>query len=156
MSEPSEESPGNRYLPRVKWRETTFYETYKSQISILVEGLKLLGLANGGAAVALITMAGSAVIKCTNSPSITSAVELFAYGLAAVIVAFFTSYLSQMGFLKYLDTEKESWKYFHITFFIVATFAVIASVALFVLGAVDASTTFTSFKCAEVASAKGT
>ena len=147
MDNPKTVILGNRFLPREEWREQAFYETYKSQIALLNDGLKLLGLANGGAAVALMTLIGASVTRCSKVPNMTDPIGAFSYGLVAVIVAYFLSYLSQVGFLKYLDTERNLFKLLHIIYFSLGTFAVAAAVATFVLGVTGAVQGFAAFKC---------
>lgn len=142
---PDDDAGGSRYLPPTKWQEITFYETYKSQITLVVEGLKLLVIANGGAAVALLTLLGSLAGRCTTLPSMTLQIGLFALGLVISIVGFFTSYVAQMTFLKWLATKSLSWKRGHVSAFVGSVVSISLSVILFSVAAVWAASEFQTF-----------
>ena len=71
-------------------------ETYKSLISISVEGMKLLALLNGGAAVAILAYLGNALGKTTPIPDMRGAMAGYLSGLFLCGVAFFASYMTQL------------------------------------------------------------
>jgi hypothetical protein len=148
----SDDQPGSRYLPPKEWQEQTFHETYKSQIHLVIEGLKLLAIANGGAAVALLSLLGSLAGRCSSLPFMTWQIGLFALGLVFCVLGFFASYLAQMAFLKWLATKDESWKTTHVSAFFAAAVAILFSVAIFFGASISAAKAFQAFapKCATI------
>jgi hypothetical protein len=131
MDNESDEGVGTSYMPPENWRRETFIETYKSQIAIVIEGLKLLALANGGAAVALLTYLGSDAVAKNGAPNLVQPMSSFVWGLVACMGGFFASYLSQMFFLKLIATKVKARRVGHFLFFIVAASAIVYSLWCF-------------------------
>ncbi len=71
-------------------------ETYKSLITISVEGFKFCALANGGAAVAILAYLGNAIGKGHILPDMRLAMAGFLLGLVACGVAVCLSYITQL------------------------------------------------------------
>jgi uncharacterized membrane protein YidH (DUF202 family) len=71
-------------------------ETYKSLIHISVEGMKLIAVLNGGAAVALLAYLGSVASKGSAVPDMRWPMALFIFGLLLCGLAFLFSYLTQL------------------------------------------------------------
>lgn len=71
-------------------------ETYKSLISISVEGLKTLQLINGGAVVALLAYLGQVSNRAQLAGRVGCPLILFVLGLTAGTAAFVTSYETQL------------------------------------------------------------
>lgn len=72
-------------------------ETYKALITISVEALKLLALANGGAAVAVLTYLGNLAGKPgAHLPDLKPTLLWYSGGLFATIFAFVIAYVSQL------------------------------------------------------------
>lgn len=71
-------------------------ETYKSLITISVEGFKFCALANGGAAVAILAYLGNAIGKGRILPDMRFAMTGFLLGLVACGVAVCLSYITQL------------------------------------------------------------
>lgn len=71
-------------------------ETYKSLITLSVEGFKFSALANGGAAVALLAYLGNVAGKGADVPDMRFAMAAFLAGLTACGVAMLCAYLTQL------------------------------------------------------------
>jgi hypothetical protein len=73
-------------------------ETYKSLITISVEALKMVALINGGAAVALLAYLGNLTSHSggRRPPNMTWALMCFAIGLFFTVLAFISSYFTQL------------------------------------------------------------
>jgi hypothetical protein len=80
---------------QTQWHLT---ETYKGLITLSVEGLKMLALVNGGAAVAILAYLGSIASHPTTAPvpHIRSALICYSLGLLLTVLAFITAYLTQL------------------------------------------------------------
>ena len=77
--------------------ETAHYtETYKSLITLSVEGFKFCALANGGAAVALRAYLSNIAGKGATAPDIRVSMAWFLAGLALCGLAMFLAYLTQL------------------------------------------------------------
>jgi hypothetical protein len=70
-------------------------ETFKSLVQISLEGLKLLALFNGGAAVALLAYMGNIAGKSLPVPNMRLPMACYVAGLIACGLAFLASYLTQ-------------------------------------------------------------
>lgn len=140
MSEGDER--GEQYLPRKSWRAVAFHETYKSQVSLVQDAFKLLGLANGGAAVTLVTLIGAKEGGFAGSTNLTYAIASFCSGLVATIGSYFFGYFTRMVFLKYLDTEERRFLRIHIGSFFIASFLIFLGTIFFVSGVVFAGSAF--------------
>jgi hypothetical protein len=71
-------------------------ESYKSLISISVEGFKFLALLNGGAAVAVLAYLGNCVAKGCRPPDMRIPLGLFLAGLFLCGLTFLASYQTQL------------------------------------------------------------
>jgi hypothetical protein len=71
-------------------------ETFKSLIQISLEGLKLIALFNGGAAVALLAYLGNVAEKSATPPDMFLPMVGYAGGLLFCGLAFASSYLTQL------------------------------------------------------------
>src|SRR5574341_572110 len=71
-------------------------ETFKSLIQISVEGLKLLALLNGGAAVALLAYLGNVAGKGLSPADMRLPMACYLVGLLLCGLAFAASYLTQL------------------------------------------------------------
>ena len=71
-------------------------ESYKSLISISIQGMKFLALLNGGAAVALLAYLGNALGKSTPVPDMRYAMGSYLLGLICCGAAFYASYMTQL------------------------------------------------------------
>ena len=74
-------------------------ETYKSLITLSIEGFKFAALANGGAAVALLAYLGNVAGKGASAPDMRCAMAAFLAGLAACGLAMLFAYLTQLKLL---------------------------------------------------------
>jgi hypothetical protein len=81
-------------------------ETYKSLVQISVEGMKLLALLNGGAAVALLAYLGNVTAKTGSPPDMRVPMVFFLAGLLLSGLAFLGSYFTQLRL--YEDSVNES------------------------------------------------
>jgi hypothetical protein len=82
--------------PASEWHLT---ETYKGLITLSVEALKMLALANGGAAVGVLTYLGNLASHSPTSvrlPEIRPALLCYSAGLVATVLAFIAAYLTQL------------------------------------------------------------
>jgi hypothetical protein len=72
-------------------------ETYKSMLSISVEGMKALLLINGGAVVFLLTFSGNSKIGKDLAPHAGTSVGAFVFGVVFGILTFAFSYATQFA-----------------------------------------------------------
>lgn len=118
-----------------------FNETYKSLITLSVEGFKFCALANGGAAVALLAYLGNVASKGGATPDMRYAMAGFLVGLAACGFAIFFAYLTQLCLLN--ETAERSSGWFPHTWHLRASIALVfVSLASFSLGAWSAVVAF--------------
>lgn len=111
-------------------------ETYKSMISISVEGFKILALLNGGAAAGILA-AFDKVRASVDAHSLKIAIVCFVVGLVSVGCAFMASYLTQNTLLEEsLGRRRESS---HMTFYRTAMGFCAASLVAFSTGALIAA-----------------
>ena len=87
--------------------EALALEIFKSQMVIVVEGLKIMAYANGGAVVALLALLGSLAGRCTTVPHVTRAILCFVAGLVTSIMSFFLSYFKFVIFYNRLKILKK-------------------------------------------------
>jgi len=73
-----------------------YTETYKSLITLSVEGFKFCALANGGAAVALLAYLGNIASKGASVPNMRLPMAWFLVGLGLCGLAMFLAYLTQL------------------------------------------------------------
>lgn len=81
----------------MNFKKTHAAETYKSLISISVEGLKSVLLLNGGSIVAILTYLGHASSGPQLAVRIKCSLIWFVVGLVTVGLAFVTSYFTQFA-----------------------------------------------------------
>ena len=81
-------------------------ETYKSLISISVEGFKYLALINGGAAVALLAFLGNLTKNGKPAPALHWPMLWFLIGLAACGAAMFFAYATQLKLLNEINRSR--------------------------------------------------
>jgi hypothetical protein len=74
-------------------------ETYKSLITLSIEGFKFAALANGGAAVAILAYLGNVVGKGGIAPDMRFPMAAFLTGLTFCGTAMFFAYLTQLKLL---------------------------------------------------------
>lgn len=83
-------------------QETQIAETYKSMITLSVEGFKFCALANGGAAVALLAFLGNVASKGASGPDMRAPMGAFLLGLVFCAIAVFFAYMTQFRLLREL------------------------------------------------------
>lgn len=111
-------------------------ETYKSMITISIEGFKFLALANGGAAIALLAYLGNIAGKSLATPNMQLPMFFFLTGIAICGAAMFVAYLTQYKLLneKNGDEEKnKKLKHNHLLHTAIVLFAL--SLIAFLIGA---------------------
>ena len=74
-------------------------ETYKSLITLSIEGFKFSALANGGAAVALLAYLGNIAGKGASAPDMRCPMAAFLAGLVSCGLAMLFAYLTQLKLL---------------------------------------------------------
>lgn len=74
-------------------------ETYKSLITLSIEGFKFCALANGGAAVALLAYLGNIASKAGAVPDMQCPMAAFLAGLTACGLSMMFAYLTQLKLL---------------------------------------------------------
>ena len=122
----------NFRLEEHKYRLNWKLETYKSLVTHSAEGFKFLSLANGGAAVALLTYLGSFGSKAIKAPNMSEPMLWFLIGLALAGAGWFFAYLTQFK-LYQADLAKSDDKR-HIFWWWFAVIAYAVSLALFAVG----------------------
>lgn len=116
-----------------KFTEDHKLETYKSMISISVEGFKMLALLNGGAAAGILA-AFDKVKGAIHPMYLKYGVICFVIGLVCVGLSFFGSYFTQFSLFDELMTAKKNGAHVKPLRFAMATCA--ASLVFFAIGAV--------------------
>ena len=72
-------------------------ETYKGLITLTVEALKLLGIVNGGGAIAVLMYLGNLLSHADNPPpDMRSTLIWYCLGLSSTMLAFVVAYISQL------------------------------------------------------------
>jgi hypothetical protein len=79
-------------------------ETYKSLITLSVEGFRYLALINGGAVVILLSYLGNTAKNEIHGPNLAIPILLFLGGLASCGVAMLFAYLTQLRLLNELES----------------------------------------------------
>lgn len=110
-------------------------ETFKSLISISMEGLKTLLLVNGGAVVAILAFLGQSTLGPSLAPHFWWPIAYFVSGLAFCTVAFIGSYLTQYSLYNEHFPERGYKGPKHQTCLWVTLILVLLSTSLFGLGA---------------------
>jgi hypothetical protein len=109
-------------------------ETYRSLITISIEGFRFAALANGGAAVALLAYLGTVAGKA-GAPDMRCPMKLFLGGLFACGVAVLCGYLTQ---LRLLDEGRRGLRPRHKWILAAGMLTYLASVVCFGFGAWEA------------------
>lgn len=118
-------------------------ETYKSLIQISVEGMKLLALLNGGAAVALLAYLGNLAGKSPSMPDMRCPMGFFLAGLVLCGFCFVTSYLTQLTlYNESLGGPTKRFYQRHKFWLPVAILSVIGSLLAFAFGSYSAVVRF--------------
>ena len=104
-------------------------ETYKSLVTLSIEGFKFSALINGGAAVALLAYLGNVSSKITSVPDMRWPMMAFLVGLALCGFAMLGAYLTQLKLLNEIGRSEKpvmhhSWLlWVAIGFFALSLFA---------------------------------
>lgn len=99
-------------------------ETYKSLITLSIEGFKFSALANGGSAVALLAYLGNIAGKTTTVPDMRCPMFAFLAGLAICGFALLFAYLTQLKLLNEIGrTEKFVFKHHWLLWSAIVLFA---------------------------------
>lgn len=121
-------------------------ETFKSLITLSIEGFRYLALVNGGAVVALLAYLGNVAKNGTPVPDLTSALTGFLVGLVACGIALFAAYLTQFFLLNDLLANKNQEEQRHKWMVGVAAVAFVVSLAAFCWGAREAVSAFSALE----------
>ena len=100
----------------MSYEEGHAIETFKSLITVSVEGLKTLLLINGGAIVAILAFLGQSQLGATLAPRLSLSVLLFVIGVVTGTLGFGASYKTQYALLnehfparQYQGWRHQSW-----------------------------------------------
>lgn len=110
-------------------------ETFKSLITISVEGLKTLLLINGGAIVAILAFLGQSPLGTTLAPGLAIPVVLFVVGVISGTLGFGASYKTQYALLNEQFPARQYVGWRHQTWLKVAFGLAMLSVVAFAAGA---------------------
>jgi hypothetical protein len=91
--------PAEASTPISQLAQQHWLETYKSLISLAIEGFKFSALANGGAAVALLAYLGNLAGKSTQVADMRAPMAAFLGGLITLGIAMVLAYLTQLQLL---------------------------------------------------------
>ncbi len=116
-------------------------ETYKSLITLSVEGFKFCALANGGAAVALLAYLGNVAGTGGVAPDMRCAMGAFLAGLVTCGVAMLFAYLTQLQLLNE-STNRANGKLTHTRPLYTSMFFVALSLVCFAFGSWQAVVSF--------------
>ncbi len=116
-------------------------ETYKSLISISIEGFKFSALANGGAAVAILAYLGNVAGKGAAVPDMQKPMLAFVLGLFFVGLGMFFSYFTQLKLLEEIGIN-ESPRLPHGWVLKLAAFFYVGSLIAFACGSWQAVVRF--------------
>jgi hypothetical protein len=118
-----------------EWHQT---ETFKSLIALCVEVLKMLALANGGAAVACLTYLGN---LASRSPPIfvplKPALVSFSVGLFVTVLAFLAAYVTQLKL--YQETLRGAVRQGHRVGVVIGIILALVAAAAFGVGCYQAA-----------------
>lgn len=140
-------------LPRElkAYEKSVLVETYKSQIAVVVDTLKLLVIANGGGVIAILTLVGSIAGKCEMIPDVGGAIKLLVAGLICCFVALLATYYAQMFVFKHMAEQfSENLMSKHKWSFNIAAFFAVLGVGLFSYGSISAADAYEVFTCVSV------
>ena len=121
-----------RLLEKYKFDLNLKLETFKSLVTHSAEGFKFLSLANGGAAVALLTYLGSFGNKAVKAPNMSDPMLWFLAGLVCAGAGWFFAYMTQ--YRHYQAEIGMSTDERHLFWWWPAAIAYAVSLALFAVG----------------------
>jgi len=115
-------------------------ETYKSLIQVALQGLKLLALVNGGAAVALLAYLGNVAGKGAATPDMRVPMISYLIGLTLCGLAFMTSYATQ--FILHNENIADMPRGSHKRLVLLTALLALLSLAAFFVGSLFAASVF--------------
>jgi hypothetical protein len=116
-------------------------ETYKSLVTLSIEGFKFSALANGGAAVALLAYLGNVAGKSVPTPDMRYPMFAFLSGLAACGLSMLFGYLTQLKLLNEIGSlERLAFRHGWLLWFAIVLFT--CSLIAFGVGSWQAVTRF--------------
>lgn len=109
-------------------------ETYKSMLSISVEGMKALLLINGGAIVALLTFLGNAkagkeLAQCSGVP-----LAAFVFGVIFTVITFVFAYATQFALFNETVRPEKYRGPKHMAFVYLSLLFILLSLIAFIVG----------------------
>lgn len=113
-------------MQRDELNSLVWLETYKSMITLSIEGFKYAALANGGAAVAILAYLGNVAGKGQLIPDMSIPMIFFCAGIISCGVAMILSYLTQYYMLSDLSKNESAIKahsfflWTSLTFFLIS------------------------------------
>ncbi len=116
-------------------------ETYKSLITISLEGFKFILFTNGGAAIALLAYLGNIAGKGVPIPDMTCPIMCYIVGICSGFLAMFFSYFTQLALLNE-NINKEVLRSSHLIPLSVAAIFFFIGVAMFFTGSMLAVKAF--------------
>ena len=122
-------------------------ETFKSLITIAVEGLKTLLLVNGGAVVALLAFLGQSPLGTNLAPHFRLPILGFVLGLLFCVVAFVGVYFTQFALFNESFRRPSASVPNHMICLKVTILCVLLSVACFALGACASIFVLSGYTC---------
>lgn len=118
------------------FKQERLTETFKSLVTLSVEGFRYLALINGGAVVTLLAYLGNVTKNGLPMPNLQCALLFFLLGLAACGVAMVYAYFTQLRLLNDFNTEATTDNEKHPKMLKGALLAFGVSLASFCIGAV--------------------
>jgi len=118
-------------------------ETYKSLIQLSIEGLKILLILNGGAAVALLAYLGNIAGKVELLPDMRLPMMGFIVGLVSCALAFLTTYLTQLSLFNE-PTGTDAIRFFsrHQVWLWISIALALISISAFAIGSFTSARSF--------------
>ena len=109
-------------------------ETYKSLVTVSMEGLKAALLINGGAIVALLAFMGQSEIGTALANDLRLPIAWFGWGVVLSALAFLCSYFTQLALYNERFPGGKYWPKRHRPFLMAGVLAFLATVILFGCG----------------------
>lgn len=120
----------------MNFKEEHALETYRSLISISMQGLKTLLLINGGAVVAVLTYLGHSVLGPKLTPHVWWPLGWFVAGVVFSAFAFLSSYATQFALFNESIPSSTYKGPRHMTFLWITVGLIILSLVCFASGAI--------------------
>lgn len=120
-------------MQQYELRGQQWIETYKSMITLSIEGFKYSALANGGAAVAILAYLGNVSGKGQPIPDMSMPMILFSFGMICCGLAMIFSYLTQFYLLSDLAKIRKAKKT-HLLFLLASFSFFVISLIVFGFG----------------------